>query len=425
MKKILNAIFVALLITQVTSLFLAVKIVGFSSSIINLLTILGLIVYIFANIKIVAKVTLEPNNFLFLVLCFVIPLYVSLLDYSVFSGNFDVRLLGVRLLLCLLFLATATYCLKNGVSAIAKPIEYSIFIAFLGLLLSIIAPSLFLIFAEENGAKSVTAGRAFGFYLQPNIAAASLCALFFALACVKRGIPGILISVTCFLGVALTASRAGFALFVLIFSCIYVYSSDRKFLENTVRKMPNLLLAGVISVVGLIGTVIVYENLDEDSSRKFSASKRLTAVLEVGDTNSTSSVTTDSGNRAELARSYFGYIEDNPLGYGLGATQRMTAEGVFVNSPHNQYVIMAFEFGVIGLLFYLVWLLSLLLRTKRGISFAFSISLFSFLLLYGLVSNTILSNRCIYVALAIYTVVCLRPATNLFSFKVLSEIKNK
>ncbi len=402
MNIVIKYLFITLLVIQVTSMFVVAKLLGVPSSFVNLMTIFGCILFIVFNRKGSIKAIFHPYSLLLLIVSLVLPVFISIMNLSLFSGTIDYRMVGVRTLLYLIYISSITYYYKYGAQTLSKSLVVSIVIAVCSLILSVIEPGIFYIFAEENAAKSVTAGRAFGFYLQPNIAAASLNAMFLSLVCIKRQKPSVIISAICLLGIILTASRAGIFLFVVIYTLIFLYSTGNNFIANTIIKMPKLILFGLFASLSLVSVITMYESLEISNNRDFSASKRLSAILDVVDDSNTS-ITKDSDHRVDLALSYIDYIKNRPIGYGLGVVQRMKASGRFVNSPHNQYVQVAFETGLLGLGFYLALVILLLLKKTKKIPFIMSICIALFLILYGFVSNTILNNRSIYLLIAIYT----------------------
>lgn len=407
MHLFLKSLYAVIFLSQSTSLFVTTKLVGLPSSVVNIASMIGLLLFMLFNYRATTLATLNKHSVLFLVVTLILPFYVSLLNFSMYSGGFDLRAFGVRVLLVFLCFSTMVYFLRYGYLSLSKLFVISVYIAFFGLLLSVLNPLIFYVFAEENQANAVLTGRAFGFYLQPNIAAASLNALYLSIACMQRRIPSHLVSLVCFFGILLTASRAGIALFVAVFLILFISRSNKGLLLGFFVRLPKLVFVGFAAGLALIATISLYKNYGPKTEMEFSAAKRLTAIVDLGAKKSVSVITKDSDSRIDSVMRYVGYVQDHPLGYGLGATQRMAASGHFLHSPHNQYVIVAFETGVFGLGLYLIWLVSIFARKKKQLAWAFAVSVFLFLSFYGLVSNTLFSNRCIYLLIAVYSICCM------------------
>lgn len=96
------------------------------------------------------------------------------------------------------------------------------------------------------------------------------------------------------------------------------------------------------------------------------AFQQASSVMDIGVDNSW-------GLRVAFAKESWEVIKDHPvLGTGTGSFRYVyaekyptQAETVKINDPHNAYVYVAFEFGLIGLIVYLAWLYAIWMLTTR------------------------------------------------------------
>lgn len=404
MNKIANFLFLLLTTIQITFLFVLVKFAGISSSAFNSVTIAYYLLFIVYYHKVSVRVFLRPFSLVLFLLTLLVPLFVTFINNGVSGGEIDLRAFGVRFLLFLIYLSIVIYGLNSGLKTLNVILILSIVIAFLGITLSLIFPSVFLVFSIEHGANSVTSGRAFGFYLQPNTAAAALVAMYLSYIVLRNKNTGLLLSSVIFIGILMTASRSGIFLFILIYMLSFVYLNRMSAISAFLKRGPLVVFVGIFAVLMLFATINIYESFGTKNDRDFSAADRLTAITQVASNDSTSTITNDSDSRIGLALSYIDYILKRPFGYGLAASEKMRAQGILLDAPHNQFIQVSFEAGIIGLVVYLYFLFSIPLspgyRNWKVIKF----SLFAFIFLYGLVSNNILDDRMFYFLFGVFVV---------------------
>ena len=203
---------------------------------------------------------------------------------------------------------------------------------------------------------SHSSGRAAGLLKNANTSAfivnLSMIASIYSLRVVRRGwkVPlTVLLQVVLFFGVFTTFSREGLLLYVMIFSSQFFLIRQRS------RKSLVVVLAGVILFFGLIRVVGFIRTGAADDVRY---SYRKISTLVNGDI--------DDNDRYDLLTYHLGRFAAKPLtGHGLysALSYSIPRQGLSTNEvpngPHNTFVMILSETGMIPLVLYLVFLVTL------------------------------------------------------------------
>ncbi|MBU8921684.1 MAG: O-antigen ligase family protein [Bacteroidales bacterium] len=203
---------------------------------------------------------------------------------------------------------------------------------------------------------SHSSGRAAGLLKNANTSAfivnLSMVASIYSLRVVQRGwkVPlTVLLQVILFFGVFTTFSREGLLLYVLIFISQFFLIRQRS------RKMLVAVLACTILVFGLI-RVVAYIRDGADSDVRYSYRKISTLVN--GDI--------DDNDRYDLLTYHLSRFAAKPLtGHGLysALSYSIPRQGLSINEvpngPHNTFVMILSETGIVPLVLYLVFLAAL------------------------------------------------------------------
>ena len=228
----------------------------------------------------------------------------------------------------------------------------------------------------ENNAWSIAPGRSAGFYINPNISAEALVGYglaFLSTRSRKFGIPDLVL--TCLIAVAVfsTFSRAGILAGVVLLGAATLIRGSRKHL-------PRLALGGVtiaLLVVAFAGYVYRNVDLSED------ATTRIFSLIEEG------GVGDYREDRGSTALDSLDLAMENPLtGSGVGTIYEMP-EG-----PHNMFLAMMVDYGIVGLIVYLVVIVRLLMTARRADrKFAAPILFFvAWLVIFSFTSHNLLGN---------------------------------
>ena len=228
----------------------------------------------------------------------------------------------------------------------------------------------------QNNVWSVAPGRSAGFYVNPNISAEALVGygLIFLLArSAKLGVPDLVLMVLVFTGVFATFSRAGILASLILLPAATLMRAER-------QHMLRIVLGGVVvSLLAFAFGAFVVRNLDLSED----ATMRVLSLIESG------GVGDYEEDRGLAAMTSLELAMENPLtGAGVGAISRMT-EG-----PHNMFLAMMVEYGLVGLLVYLVMIARLIQVARRADRRLSGMILFfvAWLVIFGFASHNLLGN---------------------------------
>jgi len=322
-----------------------------------------------------------------------------MINLVIYSEAFDTRAHGERLLGILLFLTTALYSKLNP-HRLNRFILNIIYFTIFGIVLSLILPQLFLFALEEVNAKSVLSGRGFGFYLQPNSASMALCFFYAIYVAVKKDMGGWVLPLLVFFSLLLTASRAG--LFFFISYYLIVYLNQIKFFSplGFIKGLPKLLILFVAAIMLLISSISIYKLYVTDVD-SFGGMKRLESMLDMKYEQSDEYAKSGTNEREEAALSFAVAVVERPIGYGLGVQNTYRESGYFTHSSHNQFLLVSFEMGILGLFFYLCLIFYTTLLSKLSGEKIYVRSFCYLLFFYGFFINNILTLRFSYFCLGI------------------------
>ncbi len=193
--------------------------------------------------------------------------------------------------------------------------------------------------------------RASGTFANPNEAGTAACivaAIFYSFMMIERSkivsITGVALAA---FALILTASRGAFVIFALLtFAQIVISPGFKKMI---------LVLVGGAAIAGILYVVYNVATVDTDSSR--SMVKRMESLWRVAGGEVTDETT---GGRLQLAMNGINAWSANwLLGNGLGSQSRVGAANI---GPHNTYIAIGGEAGVIPLSLFFATIVSLLWR---------------------------------------------------------------
>jgi len=325
-----------------------------------------------------------------------------------YAPAIDWRSVGLTLHTLLLILTAAVYTLRSGWRRVRMLAGLAILVSLGGFLLTWILPGLFEAMADLAGGRSSYQGRAFGFFMQPNKAAAALCVLFiFWLARPETTSlrHSFLNSLLLMAVVAPTGSR-GVLVICLCVCGLYLWFASREDSRSpgrpqsrTVRVLQLLTLSPTLVLLLLLafstaGNLLLLS----DSFRTQGLGSRLlfyteTRLIDTVRHEQSFSV------RLRAQQDYLKSIASQPiLGQGLGATEYRRNQGEISISSHNVFIEKAYEFGVfysLSLALFLGLLFASRQHARIGRVLAFPMArlfLIAFTAL-GMLSNTLFEER--------------------------------
>ncbi|MDF2713116.1 MAG: hypothetical protein K0R28_41 [Paenibacillus sp.] len=249
----------------------------------------------------------------------------------------------------------------------------------------------------QGGQFTNVIGRAAGFAENPNTGAYSLVILIILSVDWRKykSIDGILWLMTA-LGVLATLSRGGIIIFSLAFVSYlgFIFAGLRKNKSKFLLNVAITLIASIFIIQigsGLMRQSVMFETV--------TGQNRWDRVMEMFNGN-TESITSDS--RMELFSSYTELIADSPFfGHGTGYSNSLP------NGPHNMYLLIWTDYGLVGLLVLIYGIANLLfffISQKNRAGFVFMLVF----IVEGFFNHNLLTFRPLVVALALLTVSCLK-----------------
>lgn len=184
---------------------------------------------------------------------------------------------------------------------------------------------------------SKTAGRASGFFLNPNSASITLC---FGLVLVTKAVPPRWRTIFVFfvgVGIVLTFSRAG-VFFYVLYILYYIFIQEGL---NLYRKLISILL--IIAILGLFSQKIMALFVAQESLNN-NVINRMSAISDP--IQNQADITGDS--RVTILKSAAQEFANAPiLGNGLGASHNIEYQGMAMGT-HNQYLALLLDMGIAG-----------------------------------------------------------------------------
>jgi O-antigen ligase len=408
---LLDRIFIFVLLLNLTGLFVFIALRLKVNIVTVSLVLLGLnCLYITVNYKLALRIFRNKHIFYWSIFLLLWPLLATS-----YAPVINFRELGLQVYYFTLLLATIAYLLRNGSKSFHYIITAAFVVTIVGLILSMFTVNLFQTGSSNDQLNIRYQGRAFGFFMQPNLAAMSLNLLFVAWFAGLRKTRFLTMFLSTFgllILVSLTGSRAGFISAAAIVFLIFVNRSIRTKKPFTILISPKSVITFFL-VLGCFQASLpsilsfLKANLPNRVDN-FDVINRIHAISEMNFSEKTSQGTSTVAKRLSAIDQYTPGIMEHPiLGNGFGSITFLQAKGILGRSSHNQYLKIAFETGIFHLVFYLFILGLIYMDPKRKqIERAFHTNSYSQLLtviiLAGLVSNAVLNSRVLYCVLGCF-----------------------
>jgi O-antigen ligase len=331
---------------------------------------------------------------------FIVLIPLGSLAYSL-NPNFRDIALQV-LYLALLWGSKAFFSRSTTKSLRGVLLDAGLFVGFTGVVLSIIKPRLFIAISEMTGDETpYFQGRGYGFYLQPNVCAATLTLLFFLWLFVRKPSRFIHIIFTFgyLLAIFLTGSRGGMVMSVFLVSFHMLLASPGWSLSRLSARLIRLGLFGGVGLLLVIGAVFTFApRLTPDG-----AVETLNRIGSLAKYRELTQGDASIGGRLDAQQAYLSLIVERPLlGYGIGSAPVMRERRLLVRGAHNTFIEYAFAYGAIGLI---AWLSVSIITWQDCLALRWSLQHKIDLLFFGvvfiacMVSSTVLGNRVLYIVL--------------------------
>ncbi len=307
---------------------------------------------------------LSFNDFLFILLLFVVPIFLMVLS----ERSFDFGDYTSQISCALVFIVASIIGMQTELNRPVLIAAYAIVVVGSGL-------NLYELFFDNN-LWSIAPGRSAGFYVNPNITAGALVgyAMVYLTARfdrVRRA--DVILLALLILGVLTTFSRAGIlACLVLVMALVFTRVGS----EFPGRK---IFVAAIIlfSTVALAQYMLQTLELSEDAITRMLSLRNSGGIGDYGE------------ERGAAAINALDLVVDNLL-FGNGVRTIYSME----EGPHNMFVAMLVDYGIVGLIAYLVVIARLMLIARRadrnlsGMIWAFV----TWLVIFSFVSHNLLDT---------------------------------
>lgn len=331
----------------------------------------------------------------------ILPWVLLLLVWPLFSFFYsvggDLRAALVLLNSFLIFAGVNILIRSGQIAVFQRALSVSLVLTYIGALLNLMWPVLFIEVARLADAYVLTMGRPGGFYLQPNDLAINIVLLFAGKLALDRGDHPIRNAVTVgmvVLTVLLSGSRAGLLAvgMVLMFDLIgrLIKGAAWGRIERSTLKYLAFLVFMSVGVLFLANWVLVLLKSTADLVPG-GLVDRLDAFLSFRLSYDGNGIQTQSiSDRWEAQLNYLRLIAELPItGHGIGSEQLYLAIGKIPLSSHSSFLSMAFEYGLPYAVFFTFALVSLTFVPRRSSSGVwmkrsgyFSFSVFTLILLF-------------------------------------------
>ena len=399
----LFAFILILIITEATNL--AASAIG-SYQAVSLVILALTVIYLIINIGRVILLLTNGYVFTWLILLLIWPLLTIPL-----AGIFDERRLALQIFYFSLFMSSIVLYEKKGWNFIRNIMIASLAVTAAGVFISLLKPELFSFAAsaQKNWGDSVDfKGRAFGFYLQPNRAANAVT--FIVICCMagqrsKSIYIQLLPLLIGFAIIALTGSRGGAVVYVIVLSICLLYKSRyyNRFITQSaglsyLRKASVPLIVCVIVIGAGLASYSAYQVRSGLSDQ--SLVDRFTSLFSISN-ESGDSLSDDMSvtSRFRVKKQAVVIIAQKPiLGHGFDAMQRYKRIGKLDLSTHDMYLKTIMEYGIIYFVVY-AWMITYLYfnRNRKMMSAALGSNIvtqfIACLLLSSLIINTIDTSK--------------------------------
>lgn len=294
-----------------------------------------------------------------LLLCLLTLWPIAALSYSVAP---PIKLIMERLSFSIVFLSSTLFFVKYGLVGARKIFSISAVVASLGAALSWLAPGLFLGMASQAGTSILYEGRAFGFFLQPNVLGMGMCFIMLAWIASEMDRSSWLIAVWLLIfgaTVLLSGSRfATLAMFLMLF-LVYVGSGSSSRMVNAHHIIRVMQFGAILAALWFIVYAIVFFAIDIDNLvEKGNIYDRLNSLIHFkifhsGDSDG------QAGSwalRKAAWEEYWAMLVERPwLGHGYGTQSTLFWDLRITTAAHNSALALAVDLGIpFVLLFWLV-----------------------------------------------------------------------
>lgn len=227
----------------------------------------------------------------------------------------------------------------------------------------------------SNNTWSIAPGRSGGFYVNPNVSSEALLGyglIFLTARASKIRIVDLILMALVIVGVFATFSRAGILASLVLLPAAALIRVQREYVTRVV--------VGAVAISLLAFAFFSYVVRDLDLSKD--ATKRIESLLEVGGVGD---YREDRGHAASEALELIG---EYPV-FGAGFRIYEMSEG-----PHNMFLAMMVNYGIGGLIVYLVVIIRLILiarRADRSLS-RMVLAFVAWLVIFSFASHNMLDN---------------------------------
>ena len=367
-KRILNYISIIIVFLNFTNSYLMLSgVFGIPFKLISYLMMLILAGNIGVYRAKLPRIIFKRKIFLFyiFVFCFIPAIGVFLSPYTM------VRYIGYNILSALIFLNVIVFINEEGFSIFKKLVFYSYIFTLVGLFLSYISPELFRSIANLQASAMQSYGvldtvkvasaehaRAFGFYMQPNVAYTGLLFHIYILitAYFNNSFWGrVFLYISSFSAILLTGSRGGFVMFfvfvVIIFLSEVLYGCRNKYNQkvSVLKYVPAyLFLAFGFLILGVLILMFGKVSAVEDGFNVVQkiASTFFSSQAGYGVSNDISVLSRFDAQIVYVER-IFSDIIGLFIGNGTGAAKFYRYFGEIPTASHNNFLEMTFAHGII------------------------------------------------------------------------------
>jgi hypothetical protein len=367
-KRLLNFVSILVVFLNFTNSYLMLS--GILSIPFTLLSYLmmGLLALNVASFKnVVLRIILKRKAFIFfiIVFCFIPALGVFLSPYTM------IRYIGYNILSALLFLNVVIFIHEEGFLNFKKLVFYSFLLTIAGVIISYLSPELFRQIANLQASamnsygvmdvvkvSSAEHARAFGFYMQPNVAYTAILFHLYILitAYFNTNFLGRLFLYTSSFGaILLTGSRGGFVMFFIFILMIFIseiLNGCRNRLNQRVsflKYVPAYLILGLgLSILGL---VLLFFGRGSSADEGFNVVQKITSTFFPSQTgygvSNDVSVLSRFDAQIVYVERIFGDIFGLIFGNGTGAAKYYRYFGEIPTASHNNFLEMTFAHGIL------------------------------------------------------------------------------
>jgi hypothetical protein len=367
-KKLLNYLSILVVFLNFTNAYLMLSgllSIPFTLLSYLMMSILALNVVVYRSV--VLKIISERKIFIFYIIIFcVIPaLGVFLSPYTM------IRYIGYNILSALLLLNVVIFIHQEGFRVFKKLVFFSFITTLAGLLVSYIAPELFRKIANLQASamnsygvldvvkvSSAEHARAFGFYMQPNVAYTGILFHLYILitAYFNTNFLGrLFLYISAFGAILLTGSRGGFVMFFLFVMIIFISEVKNGCRDKFNRKVsllkfvPSYLILGFSLSLIVIALMVFGKGSTADEG--FNVVQKITSTFfpsqsGYGVSNDISVLSRFDAQIVYLERifgDFFGLI----FGNGTGAAKYYRYFGEIPTASHNNFLEMTFAHGIV------------------------------------------------------------------------------